>query len=477
LRRNRYEPVGGGVTWGAQNLSRDEENPMMTRVPWVLVGLGCILARSGSPAPAVVTSAATITLESVSTSGAQGDLYSYAIDVSADGRYVLFNSDARNLVAHDTNDRTDAFVRDRVTGRTTRVSVSGDGAQAAPGRDPFGGSHAGGISGDGRYVVFRSDAANLVADDTNHAQDIFVRDRTTGRTRRVSVSSRGRQGNGASSAPVISADGRYVAFVSAASNLVASDTNDAADVFVRDRVTGRTRRVSISSRGRQGKRESEEPTISRHGRFIAFSSPASTLVRGDTNRLADVFVHDCRTGRTQRVSISSRGMQSAGSSTGTGSNGPAISGDGRYVAFHSDASNLVPGDTNRAFDIFVRDRSTRKTRRISVGPAGAQANAESLGAPVISGNGRYVAFASLATNLVAGDANDITDIFVRDRLAHRTSLASISTTGRQGTDSSWPAAFSGNGRYLTFSSWAGNLVPNDQSPGPDVFVRDFGRRT
>src|SRR5919198_2445415 len=120
------------------------------------------------------------------------------------GRLVLFSSDARNLVADDTNDRTDAFVRDRVTGRTTRVSVSSSGAQAAASRDPFGGSHAGGIGGDGRYVVFRSDAANLVADDTNHAEDIFVRDRTTGRTRRVSLSSRGRQANGASSAPVIS---------------------------------------------------------------------------------------------------------------------------------------------------------------------------------------------------------------------------------------------------------------------------------
>jgi Tol biopolymer transport system component len=440
-----------------------------------LVSLGCVAAvGASSQVPAGATAGATTTIESVSTTGSQGDLYSYAVAISAHGRYVLFSSDADNLVANDTNEQTDAFVRDRVTGRTTRVSVSSTGAQARRSSDPFGGSKAGGITADGRYVVFRSDASNLVAGDTNRAEDIFVHDRKTGRTSRVSVTSGGRQANGASGFPVISADGHYVAFVSSASNLVAHDTNGAADVFVHNLVTGRTRRVSVSSRGRQANAECDEPSISRHGRYVAFASPASNLVANDTNGLSDVFVRDRRTGRIHRVSITSRGAQSDGSSTGTGSNAPAISADGRFVAFHSDASNLVPRDTNRAFDIFVHDRTTGATQRVSVGPNGRQANAESLGPPTISADGRYVAFASLASNLVAGDQNDTTDAVIRDRVAHTTILASLSSTGEQGNDGSWPAAFSADSRYLAFSSWAGNLVPDDASPGPDVFVRDFG---
>ena len=333
-----------------------------------LVGLGCAVAASASSAaPAAATSDATTTLASVSSGGAQGDLYSYAIAITAHGRYVLFSSDARNLVAGDTNGRTDAFVRDRLTGKTSRVSVSSSGAQARRSSDPFGGSNAGGISADGRNVVFRSDASNLVAHDTNGAEDIFVHNRRTGRTTRVNVSSSGRQADGWSGSPTISADGRYVAFVSSASSLVPGDTNGTVDVFVRDRLAGRTRRVSISSRGRQANGGCEEPSISAHGRYVAFASPASNLVTGDSNDISDVFVRDRWTGHTRRISISSRGLQSTGSPTRTGSNAPSISAHGRYVAFHSDASNLVRGDTNRVFDMFVHDRMTGKTRRVSVG--------------------------------------------------------------------------------------------------------------
>jgi Tol biopolymer transport system component len=415
----------------------------------------------------------TTWLESVSTSDEQANLYSYAIGISAHGRYVVFNSDATNLVAGDTNKQGDVFVRDRLTGETTRVSVSSTGKQADQSSDPFGGSHAGGLSASGRYVVFVSDASNLVRRDTNGAGDIFVHDRLSAETRRVSVSSTSRQANGPSGSPVISAGGRYVAFSSSASNLVAGDTNRKSDVFVRDRRTRQTRRVSLSSAGRQANRRCEGPAISAHGRYVAFATNASSLVAGDTNGLADIFVRDLRTGQTRRVSVSSRGRQSTGSPTHTGSNAPTISADGRYVAFHSDASNLVPGDTNGTFDIFVRDRVTGKTRRVSVGNGGEEANAETLGPGLISADGHYVAFASLASNLVANDLNDITDVFIRDRRTRRTLLASLSSTGEQGNDGSWPAALSVDNRYLAFSSWAGNLVPDDASPGPDVFVRDF----
>ncbi len=413
---------------------------------------------------------------SVSSTGRQGNYNSYAVGISANGRYVVFNSDATNLVPGDTNHRGDVFVHDRATGRTTRISVSSSGHQATC-TDPFGCSGAAGISADGRYVGFVSSAANLVAGDTNGASDIFVRDRWTRRTALVSVSSDGRQANATSGSAAISADSRYVAFVSAASNLVPGDSNGVADVFVRDLKTGRTSRLSVTSRGGQANSWSDSPAIGAHGRYVAFTSSASNLVAGDTNNLPDVFVHDRATGQTRRVSVGSHGTQAEGARYSNGSNAPSISADGRYVAFHSDATNLVAGDTNGVFDIFVRDRRTGSTTRISVSSGGAQANAETLGPPTISADGRYVAFGSLASNLVADDNNDITDAFMRDRRTGRTTLVSLSTDGRQGGDSSWPAAISANDRYLAFSSWASNLVAGDSNPAADAFVRYLGRMT
>jgi Tol biopolymer transport system component len=415
---------------------------------------------------------------SISGAGAQGDRDSFAVGLSADARFVLVNSLATNLVPGDTNDRWDVFVFDRSTAAMQRVSVTSSGAEAKPSSDPFGGSIAGGISGNGRLVVFRSDAANLAAHDTNRVADVFVYDRAAHRVTRVSVSNKGRQANGPSGDPAISANGRYVAFWSTAANLVRGDTNGLSDVFVRDLRTHRTVRVSVTSRGRQagcnaGGCESTEPALSANGRYVAFESSATNLVAGDTNRLADVFVRDLRTGRTQRVSISSSGRQAGGDRTNNGSNAPMISADGRYVVFHSYASNLVRGDTNRVPDIFLRDRKTRKTARISVSSSGLQADQESLGSAAVSADGRYVAFTSLATNLVAGDANDITDVFVRDLRAGTTTLVSLGAAGNQGDDASSAggAVFSADDRYLAFSSWAGNLVAGDTNDKPDAFVR------
>jgi Tol biopolymer transport system component len=443
--------------------------------------LGCVLV---SAAGALSAGDTATTRVSVSSSGGQGDRDSYAGGISADGNVLVLSSQATNLVPGDTNGRWDVFVHDRRTGATTRVSVTSGGGQARATRDPWGGSIAGGISANGRYVVFQSDAPNLVRGDTNRTEDIFLRDRRTGRTTRVSVGSRGRQANGSSWFPAISADGRYVAFQSLASNLVARDTNRLSDVFVRDLATGRTTRVSVDSRGVQARCnlaycESTQPVLSAHGRYVAFQSSATSLVRGDTNRLGDVFVHDRRTGRTERVSVSSTGKQGANDRTGTGSNAPSISADGRYVAFHSADSNLVRGDSNRTFDIFVHDLRTGTTTRVSVSGGGRQANGENLGAASISADGRYVAFTSLASNLVAHDANDITDVFVRDLRAGSTILASVVGSEGQGDDASAVsgAAFSGNNRYLAFSSWAANLVPGDTNDKPDAFVRDLGQLT
>ena len=229
---------------------------------------------------------------------------------------------------------------------------------------------------------------------------------------------------------------------SAASNLVGRDTNHKVDVFVRDLATGKTSRVSVSSRGAQagckGWCESTQPSLSTDGRYVAFGVLGDEPRPGDTNKLADVFVRDRRTGRTERVSVTSKGKQAGADRTNNGSNAPSISGDGRYVAFHSADSNLVPGDTNRTFDIFVHDRKTGRTTRISVSSAGRQANGENVGAPSFSADGRYVAFNSLATNLVPGDTkdNDILDVFVRDLRTGTTTIASLGAAGEHGGDSS-----------------------------------------
>jgi Tol biopolymer transport system component len=429
---------------------------------------------------ASAASPASTTRVSVSSAGAQGDRDSFAAGISADGRYVLFNSLARNLVSGDTNDRDDVFVADRNAGTVERVSVRSGGGQANPGSDPYGGSYAGGLSANGRYVVFNSDSPNLVPRDTNHTADVFVHDRARDVTTRVSVGARGRQANGPSGDPAISANGRYVAFSSLASNLVRGDTNGMSDVFVRDLRTGRTVRASLTSHGAQARCnqsgcESTEPALSANGRFVAFESSATNLVPRDTNRTADVFVRDLRRGRTERVDVSSSGRQSANDRTNNGSNAPVISASGRFVAFHSYAPNLVRGDTNRLPDIFVHDRRTEKTTRVSISTAGQQANQESLGAAAISPDGRYVAFTSLATNLVGGDVNDITDVFVRDLRAGTTSLVSLGDSGNQGGDASsvGGAAFSADDRYLAFSSWASNFVPGDTNDVPDAFVRDL----
>jgi len=239
-------------------------------------------------------------------------------------------------------------------GTTTRVSVSSTGQQADAASFLFDPA----ISGDGRYVAFVSFASDLPAGDTNGVADIFLRDRWSGVTRRVSVGPSSRQPDGASDQPSISADGRFVTYSSRASNLVDGDTNDAGDVFVRDRWTGVTQLVSVGPDALQANDGSGGPVISRNGRYIAFGSAASNLVAGDTNDLSDIFIRDRTAGVTRRLSISTAGEQTLPSPFYLGSSGPAaISADGHHVAFLSSASNLVPDDTNNDYDVFLRDEA------------------------------------------------------------------------------------------------------------------------
>jgi Tol biopolymer transport system component len=430
---------------------------------------------------------------SISTDGQEGDDVSGRFAgpvISSDGRVVAFDSIATTLVPNDTNAQADVFVHDRDTGTTERVSVRSNGRQAN------GLSTRPAIDAVGNFVAFDSSATNLVRGDTNQALDVFVHDRSTGSTERVSVSSREIEGNGPSNSPTISAGGRFVAFVSIASNLVRNDTNNVEDIFVRDRVSGTTERVSLRSNGRQANSSTTLASISANGRWVVFSSFATNLVPGDINGHFDVFIHDRETGLTEVVSVNSD--EELGDAPSTR---PSVSRNGQFVAFLSDATNLVADDTNERQDVFVRDRMAGTTERTSVNSEEEEANGTSqdpirgfgVSGPVISRNGRLVAWHSSATNLVPGDTNTCPpvfdqepgrcpDVFIRDRVAGTTVRVNVTGDGAEANERSSDPAISKNGLIVTFFSAAGNLVPGDTNvcprflafPGncPDIFASD-----
>ncbi|MGZ8225825.1 MAG: hypothetical protein ACXWT3_04190 [Methylococcaceae bacterium] len=416
--------------------------------------------------PAVNNHAGETTRVSVDSGGNQGNNQSFYSSISADGRFVAFESLA-SLTPEDTNGLNDIFVHDRSTRTTTRVSVSSAGEQSTDE-----GSFHPAISADGRFVTFTSWSTILVPDHTIDIGDILVRDMATNTTSLVSVNLAAAPRNFNSEFSSISADGRFIAFLSAATNLVPEDTNDKWDVFVRDQATGIITRVSVDSRGRQGNGHSvgyfpPAPAISADGRFVAFYSESSNLVPGDNNFWGDIFVHDRTTGKTTLVNVDSMGVQ--------GNHfiyrSISISADGRFVAFVSGAANLVAGDTNAAEDAFVHDRNTRTTTRVSVDSTGLEANDHSLNS-VISADGRFVAFYSVASNLVQGDTNGIWDAFVHDRSTGTTTRVGVDSMGKPGNDWSSPESISADGRFIGFSSGATNLVQEDTNGSPDVFVRD-----
>jgi Tol biopolymer transport system component len=418
--------------------------------------------------PAAAT-APTTTRISVSSSGAQGNGNSAGPAISADGRYVAFASDANNLVAGDTNGRTDVFVRDRTSGTTQRVSVATGGAQGTG--DSFTGNSSDPvISSDGRYVAFVSDATNLVPGDTNASSDIFLRDRTAGTTTRISVSSTGVQGDNPSYEPTMSSDGRYIAYTTWATNLVPGDNTWTPDIVMWDRVTATTTRISVSATGGDPDGEARQPAISADGRYVAFVAMATNLTMPPTSDQFEIFVRDLATGTTSALSFATDGAEA-----NSDSYNPSISTDGRYVSYYSYATNLVSGDTNGRNDIFLRDRVAATTTRISVATGGTQANLDSYDS-AISSDGRYVVFDSAATNLVSADSNaDLWDVYLRDRTAGTTTRMSVSTAGIQGDSQTGNPVISANGRLVFFSGVATNLVPNDTNSADDVFLRDLGQ--
>ena len=423
-----------------------------------------VLATSGLAAllllPAAGAGPGATTRISVTSSSAQADSHSLLPAIDGSGRIVAFYSDATNLVAGDTNNARDIFVRDRQAGTTTRISVDGAGAQSNSH------SFAPTVSRDGRVVAFHSDATNLVSGDGNNSSDVFVHDRASRATTRISVATGGPEGNAGSYTPALSADGRFVTFVSDATNLVEGDTNFARDAFLHDRQSGTTTRISVSPTGTQADIHSLSSAISDDGRFVAFSSYASNLVVGDTNESADIFVRDRQDNTMTRVSVYSGGTEVEGDSLA-----PAISADGRFVAFDSDAWLLIWGDTNESRDVFVHDRQTSVTTRVSVDDAGIQASGASL-RPSMSADGRFVAFYSDASTLVGGDSNGASDVFIHDRRSGATTRVSVGNGGTQASGDSLRPAVSGTGAVVAFESDAVSLVASDTNGFSDVFVHE-----
>jgi len=441
---------------------------------------------------------------SVDTTGSDADSASSNPSTSSNGSYVAFQSDATDLVAGGSNGSMHIFVRDRQTPTTTQVSVDSAGNEAnAASSSPS-------ISSDGRYVAFESDATNLlgVGNDTNAWPDIFVHDLQTGTTTRVSVYSDETESIDPSNNPSICSDGRYVAFESGGElDLTAIEILLLFDVFVHDRDTDgdgiydepgavSTIRMSEDSAGNEANAASGSPCISSDGRFVAFESSATNLVAAGSNGLIHIFVHDRDTDgdgiydepgevSTVQVSVDSTGTEGIGGDSSSCS----ISGDGRYVAFVSDATNLVGvgNDNNVSTDVFVHDRQTGATTRVSVDSAGAEGNNNS-NFPSISGDGRFVAFESDATNLVGvgNDNNVSTDVFVHDRDtdgdglydepgAVSTIRVSVDLAGVEGNGNSNAPSISADGSSVTFESDADNLVGvgNDNNGAPDIFADDL----
>jgi hypothetical protein len=365
---------------------------------------------------------------SVNANGGQGTGISETPSVSADGRYIAFTSTANDLVPDDTNIFPDVFVKDRQTGAIEVISRNAGGIISN-----FVSSNPA-ISADGRYVAFLSNATNLVSNDLNGSNDIFLKDRQTGSITRINVDPNGNEANQGQSgfhAPAISSDGRYISFVSAASNLVLNDTNNQADVFVRDTQTGQTTRVSVTSGGVQvnsGADFFETPAISGDGRYVAFHSSASDLVLNDGNIFSDVFVHDRQTGQTTIASLGSGGISGGNAFYSNVS----LSADGRHVGFTSNSGSLVVGDTNNNYDVFVRDLQSGQTTRVSVSSTGVQGNGRSGDdRPHFSADGRFVLFDSEATNLVTGDTNGSLDLFLHDRQTGDTTRVSVDSSGNE----------------------------------------------
>ena len=380
--------------------------------------------------------------------------------ISRDGRFIAFVSYATNLA--DNDNTLDIFVRDTHSGNIIEASNTSAGDRSNG--DSFNPS----LTPDGRFVVFESYASNLVPEDSGSTGDVFLRDLQTGSIVRVSTSGTGVEGNARSYSPTISDDGRYIVFRSDASNLVEGDSNLKGDIFVKDMLTGALRRISIAIDGTQGNDHSFEPAISGDGNFVGFRSYASNIVPGGDITLENLYVTNLRTGEIHRANANSIELQGLNTSWI-----PSLNNDGRFICFPSTANTLVPGDTNSKWDVFIKDMLTGIMTRVSTANDESQGNGDSKYA-TISDDGRYVTFLSHSSNLAPDDTNGKADIFVKDSLTGSIMRASTTSDLNQANDASEELFTNKTGKFVAFTSSATNLVASDSNGVSDIFLKDLG---
>ncbi|MFF9410553.1 TolB family protein [Streptomyces anandii] len=401
------------------------------------------------------------TLISVGLGGKPADGPSERASISADGRLVVFTSHADNLVRGDRNGCTDVFLRDVARGRTVRVDRGYNGRESngCTGIDPI-------ISADGRYAVYSADSTNLVRGVRDGRSHIYRTDLRTGETVLVSAAKDGTPGDGDSMRPTLSADGRYVAFATAADNLVPGDTPAGTwDTVVRDMATGTVVRTSAASDGTAGNAASDGTQISADGRYVTFFSNATDLVEGDTNKKVDEFLHDTVTGRTTRLSVTAAGIQSDQITIGG-----TISDDNRYVVLNSHATNLTADSPDTTQDhAYLQDLTTGALRLIDKGADGVPAPGGTFWAS-ITGDGLHIPMSSSGPHLVDGDTNGVRDIFVADLPGGALRRVSVGSGGQQADAASYFPDADQHAEAVVFTSYATNLVPGDTNGQPDIFL-------
>jgi Tol biopolymer transport system component len=406
----------------------------------------------------------TTDLASVNSSAtAAGNAASDHSSLSAAGRILAFVSRATNLAPGGTNGIAQIYARDLAAGTTQLASLASAGQADGTCDDPS-------VSGDGRYVLFRSAATNLDPGATTSLDRVFARDLAMGTTAHLSVSSAGTPGNGPALGRVRSSfDGQLVVFTSQASNLVASPaTGPHSNVFLRNRTNSTTTLVSIDSNGLQGNAFSAQPEMSANGRYVVFESLASNLTTPPlATGFTQIFLRDLATSQTTMVSLTSSSVPANGNCSH-----PAISADGRYVAFKSSAINLGSTGNSGSPDVFRRDRVTGTTILVSQAVGGGPAGSLATSPVSLSADGRFVAFASASASIVLPDTNNSDDIFLRDTVANSTERMSIATSTAQANDASRHAWISADGRRVAFASRATNLDAFAANGFEDVYVRD-----
>ncbi len=403
----------------------------------------------------------------VGKGGVQGDGASFHVSTSEDGRYAAFISFSRNWASPDhpiSNNRLDVFVRDRQTDELIKITY-GTGGEVTDEHsyDPY-------VTPDGRYVSYWSYASNLVYGDTNDhlfirdGLDVFVYDMQAKTTKRVNLNSDGGEIDG-NSIGALTPDGRYVTFVSDGRVMLKEPHHSGQSaVYLRDRFTSTVERISTGIDSLYPNAAVDTALGSYDARTIVYAGPASNLVPGDTNGYGDLFLYDRITGKTKLITNAPDGSPGNGDSVA-----PQITYDGRFIVFLSFASNLVIGDTNGQSDIFVYDVEKDKIRRVNVAEDGTQSNGLSKD-PSICTNGRFVSFTTEATNLVPGDTNGLRDVIIHDLLTDSNTLATINESGEWGNAKAHRSYLVPDCRAITIASDATNLVENDTNGFRDLFM-------